>query len=177
MTSIVAYRYQFGLTLIELCIVVLLLVIGACIAVPAFQALVDRQRHASILLTLTAQLDYARQQGVQRAQRIKVCPFSDTKGCGTDWSLGWQILDAEGRALLSTSLSHHRQRLLLSSPGASSIIYQDNGTTQMGNGTFVLCNVQGRPLWVLVLNRQGRLRQRSPGAREYERCSSSLNQT
>lgn len=177
MTSIVAYRHQLGLTLVELCIVILLLVMGACIAVPALQALVDRQHHASTLLILSAQLDYARQQGVQRAQRIRVCPLSNTGRCGKDWSLGWQILDAEGQVLLSTSLVHRRQRLLLSSPSATAIVYQSNGTTQMGNGTFVLCNAQGNPLWTLVLNRQGRLRQRSPEARDHARCRGLSNPT
>jgi Tfp pilus assembly protein FimT len=177
MTSIVAYRHQFGLTLIELCFVILLLVIGACIAIPALQAQVDRHRHTSTLLTLSTQLDYARQQGVQRGQRIRVCPFGNTGHCGTDWSLGWQILDEKNQLLLRTSLSHRRQRLLLSSPSGTAIVYQGNGTTQMGNGTFVLCSTKGQPLWALVINRQGRLRQRSPEAYDRARCNGLSGQT
>ncbi|MEH3022657.1 MAG: GspH/FimT family pseudopilin [Pseudomonas oryzihabitans] len=177
MTSIVAHRRQFGLTLIELCIAVLLLAIGTSIALPSMQALIDRQHQASTLLTLTAQLDYARQQGVQRGQPVRVCPLDATDVCGTDWSLGWQVLDAEDRTLVSTASLHRRQRLLLSSPSAAGIVYQSNGTTQMGNGTFVLCNLEGDPLWALVINRQGRLRPRSPEADDHARCNARSGQT
>lgn len=177
MRSIVAYRRQSGLTLIELCTVILVLVIGAAIAVPALQALVDRQRHTSTLHTLTKHLGYARQQGVQRGQRVRVCPIDPSGVCGTDWSLGWHIVDAEDRVLLSTPNAHRRQRLLLFSPSATVIVYQSNGTTQMGNGTFVLCNTQGQPVWALVINRQGRLRHRTPETRDHRRCNEVSAQT
>lgn len=79
-----------GFTLIELIITILIVVILAAVAVPAFTS----NTPGSDANALLGSLEFARTMAVKRGQPIVVCPSTNGTTCAssTSWASGWIVL-------------------------------------------------------------------------------------
>lgn len=86
---------QDGFTLIELLVVIAIFVVILELATPAFGAMLVKNRIIALDTKLASDLSYARQEAMRLTSQVVVCPFSDMRGCGADWSKGWRIFKDE----------------------------------------------------------------------------------
>jgi type IV fimbrial biogenesis protein FimT len=91
-------RREVGFTLIEMMTVVTVMAIMMAFAVPGMADLLESQRLRSATFDLVADLTLARNESLKRSTGVTVSPLS-----GTDWSVGWQVLDDGGELLRQRS--------------------------------------------------------------------------
>ena len=92
---------NFGFTLPELLITVLILAIVMSIAVPSLKPLINRQDLLAKASLLSSTLAYARNEAVARVASVTLCGTSDQVSCSgtSDLSEGWLVFldkDADG---------------------------------------------------------------------------------
>ncbi|MCK5616431.1 GspH/FimT family pseudopilin [Candidatus Pacearchaeota archaeon] len=117
------YKYndkQCGFTLIELMITLVIGGIVMAIGLPAFSSLVKNNRLATQTNSIVTALHLARNEAVNRGHKIRVLPIVDNS---TDWTKGWQILDADDTVLRSYDAI---EKATLFS-GADNITYEPSG--------------------------------------------------
>lgn len=145
-----------GISLFELLLTLSILTIVASFALPAMSTWIQQERHEATRDLLLTHLKAARTWSIERRQTVVLCPLGD-RGCGEDWSSGWQIRDSSNDDVL---LRHTELppglRLRWNRPGA--ITYRHNGTSAGLNGTLSLCGSNGRELSRIAINNQGRAR-------------------
>ncbi len=150
-------RRERGFTLLDAITVTILISIGSAIMLPNLAGLLDRAQADKQKELLAAHLQSARAHAVTHATAVEVCGSSDGLQCDGSWKHGWLARDQQSAHVL---VGHRNDRSGLEWKGFSSeIVYLPNGTTPRSNGRFEICSPNGEPLWSLVLNRQGRLRQ------------------
>jgi type IV fimbrial biogenesis protein FimT len=88
-----AARNMQGFTVLELMAVVLITAILTSLAVPAFNNTIRDNRVLAASNELVVAIALARSEAVRRAKSVTVCPSADGLACGTDWSLGWIVLE------------------------------------------------------------------------------------
>ncbi|SNS31996.1 type IV fimbrial biogenesis protein FimT [Noviherbaspirillum humi] len=76
-----------GLTMVEMLITVAVVAILLGVAVPAFHALIARQRIAAATSDLHAAILLARSEAIKRGQRVDLAPV----GKDGDWGAGWAV--------------------------------------------------------------------------------------
>lgn len=76
-----------GFTLIELMITVVVIAIGAALALPSFEDITKRNRATTIANTMLSSLAYARSEAASRGTSVQVGPTD-----GANWANGWQII-------------------------------------------------------------------------------------
>lgn len=165
-------KYQAGLTLAELLIVVALLAILAQLGVPAWQEFIAKTRSQTLKHSLERSIHQARATAVTRRIRTQLCGRSAANECHADWSSGWLILEVSPDALpvQVTELAGAGPKLQWAG-FQKSIVFHPTGLSSTGNGRFFVCRKQ-KIDWQLVLNRQGRLRRASEqeNRQEDHRC-------
>ncbi|WP_395788651.1 GspH/FimT family pseudopilin [Aquimonas sp.] len=156
-----------GFTLIELMMVVAVTAVLLGLAVPSFNALMERQRLVATQNHLMAGFHYARSLAVSTHAQAVICPSSDGLNCQTGgvWDSGWMIYvdrnrngrrDAdEAPQRVERQPSGLRVRSSASRPQA---VFRPNGGSGASNLTLRLCSESGQALGTLVLNNSGRLR-------------------
>lgn len=80
---------QYGFSLLEIIIVVLILGVVLAIAVPSYTAMVNGNQLVATGNELLAAVQQARIEAIRRNQRVVLCPSSDGSTCGSDWNRGW----------------------------------------------------------------------------------------
>ncbi|MDH1562093.1 GspH/FimT family pseudopilin [Pseudomonas chengduensis] len=155
---------QKALSLVELLIALTLLGILFSFAIPSFGKLLQNNRDEALRNLLHSQLQQTRAQAVINNQQYQLCGSSDGITCNGDWTAHWLITTA------TSSLPHHLQQLpanngLCWHGFSRDIRYQPNGTTKTSNGRFSLCR-DGKTIWALTINRQGRIRDSSAEPRQ-----------
>jgi prepilin-type N-terminal cleavage/methylation domain-containing protein len=82
-----------GFTIIELVVTILVAAILTAIAVPQFQATLQRYRQRSAVADLQASLQYARTESVLRATYVSLCASADGATCSgaTTYETGWLV--------------------------------------------------------------------------------------
>lgn len=150
-----------GLTLPELLITLCLLAILAALAAPNLDDYLHSNRQQNMRHSLLSHLKATRTEAFTRMRRVELCGSSNGQHCDHRWSHGWLMRDPATPALLGYSRQQGRDTLRWIGAGQAnqSIVYLANGATASSNGRFVLCSVEGRVAWQLVINRQGRVRQ------------------
>jgi len=119
-------------------------------------AWLEQISHEAIRDLRLSHINAARAWSIERRQTIVLCPLGD-RGCGEDWSSGWQIRDpGSDEVLLRHADLPAGLRLRWNRPGV--ITYRHNGTSAGLNGTLSLCGVNGRELSRIAINNQGRAR-------------------
>lgn len=161
------YPSTRGFTLIELMMVVAVTAVLLGLAVPSFNALIERQRLVATQNHLMAGFHYARSLAVSTRAQAVICPSSDGLNCqaGGVWDSGWMIYvdrNRNGRRdadevpqRVERQPSGLRVRSSASRPQA---MFRPNGGSGASNLTLRLCTETGRALGTLVLNNSGRLR-------------------
>ncbi|NOY62950.1 MAG: prepilin-type N-terminal cleavage/methylation domain-containing protein [Gammaproteobacteria bacterium] len=106
-------RKNFGFSLIELLIAMVLVAILAAIAIPGYQALIKGSRITSMTNTLLSDIRLARSEAIKRQERSALCrsdnPTAVSPSCGgtaNDWSDGWLVYVA-GPTNLSNPLIYN----------------------------------------------------------------------
>ena len=87
------YDGAFGLTVIELLIIIAALAVVILIAVPTSSKLLHNYRLKSASTDLVNGLNLARSEALRRASTVRVCPSLNGRFCRSDgdWSQGWLV--------------------------------------------------------------------------------------
>ena len=159
-----------GFTLVE-CLAALAVAATLCgLALPAMHDTLRRQRTATALHLVSAQLAQARMTAIMQRRPVTVCPsVGDGKCLGTpDWSGGWLLYRDPGRRpqpdsgadiLRDVRAPFAPQVRVFSSPGRLRIRYQPDGRSAGSNITLRVCN-SGQLVGELTVNNVGRSRTR-----------------
>lgn len=161
-----------GFTLIEAMAVAAILAIGLTLGVPAFSGTLERQRLATSLHLVSADLAMARSSAIMRREQVVVCPGQPGAGCSNDhdWSRGWLVFrDPDGnrqpdapddllRASQAPAGGADQLRLTSTRPW---LRYQANGMAAHSNLTVNAC-ARGQLRGKVVVNRLGRVRTERP---------------
>lgn len=154
---------QRGLSILELCTVILMLSFAILLAVPTFSQFLMREERAMVLDKLKAAIEFAKQEAFIRGKTITVCASINHKTCHSqDWSAGFIIIEGserinEGPAqrpaptlYIFPKLQHGK--LNFDQFGTHLNITPDGMT--LNNGTFTYCPKNGdrREADALIIN-------------------------
>lgn len=169
-------RKATGFTLVEVMASVSILSILLAVALPAFAALLERQRAASAVAALVSHMSHARLAAVKHRHPVVLCPSTDGQRCdtGSDWSGGWILFVDRGDRRLPGSAADllqvesrplNRHLHIRSSAGRSYLRYLPDGRSSGSNLTVNVCNREGVRLGAVIVNNAGRPRtERGPGS-------------
>jgi len=138
---------QRGFTLVESVLVMVILAILFCLAVPALNGLLARQRLTTAQADLIAALQHARGLAATSRRRILFCPSRDGQRCADDthWEKGWIIgpyRSSNAEQLDGLPLRVHDDYaglIITSTSGRKRIRFQPDGTSGGSTVTFILC--------------------------------------
>ena len=164
------YRSSHGITLIELITVIAIMATTLGIGIPGVFAMLQTNRMASAINTLSASFALARSEAITRNQEIVICKSQDGILCTRNggWEQGWIIFedidgsesrDEEERLLRIQAALPASIKISFSAFRSTRYVhYWASGTTKM-NGTFTFCP-QNHPQQAkaLILSKVGRLR-------------------
>ena len=88
-----------GFTLVETMVVLAILALSLTLGLPALGATLERQRVATSLHLLSADMAMARSSAIMRREQVVVCSGRPDSGCSDDhdWSAGWLVFrDPDG---------------------------------------------------------------------------------
>ena len=108
---------QFGFTLVEMMVTILVLAVLLGIGVPSFQTMIQRNRLTTVTNDLVGALQFARSEAVRRGIEVTLC--SGQGGCSGTWVDGWVVrnqadLDADPYRVWPAV----RQGVAVGTPGA-----------------------------------------------------------
>ncbi|MCW1935981.1 prepilin-type N-terminal cleavage/methylation domain-containing protein [Pseudomonas sp. o96-267] len=155
---------QKALSLVELLIALLVLGILSTFAVPTFGKLLQDKRDEALRNLLRSHLQHARTQAVLNNHQYRLCGSSNGITCDGGWANHWLITT-------NHPFQIHQLQQLPANNGlcwqgfGKDIRYQPNGTTPVSNGRFNLCR-EGKTIWAMTINRQGRVRDSSAETRQ-----------
>jgi type IV fimbrial biogenesis protein FimT len=163
-----------GFTLLE-CMTTLAIAAVLCsLALPGFGELLRRQRSATSVHLVSAQLAQARNTAIMRGQPVTLCPSSGDGRCraDADWSDGWlmyadplrQSQPAKEADILRDSRSPlPAQVSVRSSSARTRVRFQADGRSAGNNLTLWVCS-EDLLLGEIIVNNVGRARSRVPAA-------------
>jgi type IV fimbrial biogenesis protein FimT len=172
----VPWRWQQGLSLVELLVVVLIGGWLAALAVPSLGALVHAQRGSALASGLFASLQLTRIAAITRNDRVVMCKSADGSGCSTagGWQQGWIVFhDRNNNAAWDvgeTVIERHQALspgwwLTGNGPVSNYVSYGSTGYSKLVSGafqagTFTLCPDAGGggEARQIVINSAGRAR-------------------
>jgi len=116
-----------GLTLIELMVVISVVAILLAIATPSFMKTIQRNRVATEVNSLVADLQLARGQAIKEGMPVTVCISNDGASCSTTlktWQTGWiSFSDSNANHVVDSGETILRRQVAFS------------GTDTFGNGS------------------------------------------
>lgn len=159
-----------GFTLLELMVTLALVAVLAGLALPGFRQVAERQRTASAMHGLTAQLALARTAAITSRTAVTLCPARGDGTCAasSDWSNGWLTYRdpqrrsqprSHGDILREELRPVHGSIRIVSSTGRVRVRYQPDGRAGGTNLTLRVC-ANERLHGEVVVNNIGRVRTR-----------------
>lgn len=127
-----------GFTLVELMITIAVLAVVMAIAVPSFQAVINRNRLVSASNEVVAALQLARMEAIRRNSRVELCPSTDGTSCsGSAWSRMIVRVASDGTVVRDIRVTGRGIVLNGSSNTTSNnrIAFVPSGMARVGNGT------------------------------------------
>lgn len=157
---------QAGISLIEQVMVIAVIAVLACVAVPSMRKLVHGHRLQSTQFTYIATLRYARSMAIEENSRILFCPSADGRHCkdAADWTQGWLIArdrnhdgQPDGSPLRTGRVP---QRLtVLGTAGRKHVRFLPDGTALGSNLSLLFCTADdSRQALRVVVSNAGRVR-------------------
>ena len=157
---------QAGISLIEQMMVVAVVGVLACIAMPALGKLVHGHQLQATQFTYLATLRYARSAAIEENSRILFCPSADGHRCKdvADWTQGWLIArdrdrdgQPDGPPLRTGRVP--RQLTVLGTAGRKQVRFLPDGTALGSNLSLLLCTRgDDRQTLRVVVSNAGRVR-------------------
>jgi len=161
-----------GFTLLEGIVGVAVAAVLCSLALPGFSELLRRQRSATAMHLISAQLAQARSTAISRGQPVTLCPTAGDGHCraDADWSRGWMLYLDPGSREQPLRGDHILRQLpeplprgvqLYSSSARARIRYQPDGRSAGSNLTLRVCSGE-ELVGEIVLNNFGRARTQKP---------------
>ena len=150
--------WRYGMSLLELLLVILLIAIIACVALPNLSSKHYQTRLRNQVQALTAKLRWARSQALYLEKPVRFC--AGATHCGHDWQTGqllvsWQ--DGQWQALRVWPATASGEQLVYHGFGNDDYLQFDGMGQVLQNGHFQLC-IASTYCAQLVINRAGRVR-------------------
>jgi len=167
--SIQLQRHRaFGITLVELCVILLILSILVRAAYPSLQSVVAQTQATTLANDLVSLLHYARLQALHHQRAVSLCSLIDNE-CQRPWQTSLTVfvdqaplgsLDNADQALLTIDLPDDSKILWRSFRRKAYLRFTSSGATDNQNGRFITCAQPGNLAAVrnIIINRQGRFR-------------------
>lgn len=167
--SIQLQRHRaFGITLVELCVILLILSILVRAAYPSLQSVVAQTQATTLVNDLVSLLHYARLQALHHQRAVSLCSLIDNE-CQRPWQTSLTVfldqaplgsLDNADQALLTIDLPDDSKILWRSFRRKAYLRFTSSGATDNQNGRFITCAQPGNLAAVrnIIINRQGRFR-------------------
>lgn len=148
-------------SLLELLVVLALIAVIATLGLPNLQQLLERNQSRALSDQISASFRFARNQAVQQSKSVGICGSLDGASCSNNWQQGWRIFDpASNQTLQNATLNSSNHRLFWRG-FRQQVQYLADGSAPVSNGRLLICRQQSLD-YLLILNRQGRLRIASP---------------
>ena len=150
-------HHKSGITLLELLIVITLISVTFCIAIPAYRNLILKTQNQTNVKRLVNALHFARTQAILKKQIISVCPYSADLNCGNDWSAG--IIIYNKKQILRV-IEPFKDAIIVWNRKQSRIEFLADGRIKGHNGTFYYHNKQKQQASyrAVILSITGRIR-------------------
>ena len=167
--SIQLQRHRaFGITLVELCVILLILSILVRAAYPSLQSVVAQTQATTLVNDLVSLLHHARLQALHHQRAVSLCSLIDNE-CQRPWQTSLTVfldqaplgsLDNADQALLTIDLPDDSKILWRSFRRKAYLRFTSSGATDNQNGRFITCAQPGNLAAVrnIIINRQGRFR-------------------
>ena len=165
-----------GFSLIEVVTALAVVAVSTTLALPAMTQALERQRVATTLHLLSADLAMARGTAIMRRSQVVVCPRATPVTCAEDgdWSTGWIVfldpdgdrLPAHGAGILRTTDAPAGDAGRLSLRSTRPLLrFQHDGRAAHSNLSVHLC-IAGQQRARLVVSNLGRVRHERPKRQE-----------
>lgn len=159
---------QHGFTLLELLMTLAIAAVLLSLAVPAYKQLVSRNRLAALVSDLVGDLNYARNEAINRGQPVFVCASEGQLPCSNDgnWRHGWVVYMQHG----DTDTASRARQILRARQVATDEISLISNVTQpvrfnaggfaIFGRSFTVDNAHGRQEIQITIASTGRVRAR-----------------
>ena len=163
------YSNSRGMTLLELLTSLFIIAIVTTLGVPSIQSILNYNRVATSINTLSRSIAFGRIQAVNHNRHMVMCKSSDQRNCTNkgSWQQGWIIYEdddlsrkREEEEKIIYAQSKLADNLYIKYAGFRSsnfITFRPSGVTLM-NGTFTFC-IYGQPETqkAVILSKTGRI--------------------
>lgn len=161
------YRLIYGVTLVEVMIVITILAIVMTLGVSLAGSNKPVIEAKDTAKKLQQTLDYARTKAVLNGEIISICPLTENNQCGKDWARGWLVFRNPQQSAQPTpqqilrimqGIPEHYLLELRAFADQQLLSFFPGGYTGYQNGSFYYKSKLANISWTLILNRAGRSR-------------------
>ncbi len=164
-----ANRPAAGSSLVELMFTLGLAGVVLGMAVPSFNGVIESNRTTTVANRLLADLARVRSEAITAGANAVICPSIDSRTChaSADFSRGWigfrdhdadAVPDSGEPVFAVTQASDLRARRIATTAGRTSLRFRSDGRSAGTNLTLRVCDANGVPLRVVIVNVGGRAR-------------------